>query len=43
MTLVLNTTLLSNFALVQRPDLLTVANSEELVTAAEVMEGIRHP
>jgi predicted nucleic acid-binding protein len=40
MTLIADTTVLSNFALVQRPELLSMAGSE-VITAAQVMEEIR--
>lgn len=41
MTLIVNTTVLSNFALVQRPELIRIGCPEEVVTAAQVMEEIR--
>ena len=41
MTLIANTTVLSNFALVQRPELIRIGCPEDVVTAAQVMEGIR--
>ena len=40
MTLIADTTVLSNFALVQRPELLSMTGSE-VITAAQVMEEIR--
>src|SRR4030095_4703028 len=40
MTLIADTTVLSNFALVQRPELLSMAGSE-VITAVQVMEEIR--
>jgi predicted nucleic acid-binding protein len=40
MTLIADTTVLSNFALVQRPELLSMAGVE-IITAAQVMEEIR--
>lgn len=41
MALIANTTVLSNFALVQRPDLLQIASSGELATTTQVMEEIQ--
>jgi len=41
MTLIANTTVLSNFALVQRPELIRIGCPEDVVTAAQVMEEIR--
>lgn len=41
MTWILDTSVLSNFALVQRPDLLHMTGSEELVTTVQVMEEIQ--
>jgi predicted nucleic acid-binding protein len=41
MTLIANTTILSNFALVQRPELIRIGCPEDVVTAAQVMEEIR--
>ena len=41
MTLIADTTVLSNFALVQRPELLRMACPEGVLTTAQVMEEIR--
>jgi hypothetical protein len=41
MTLIAKTTVLSNFALVQRRELLRVGYPEDAVTAIQVMEEIR--
>ena len=41
MTLITNTTVLSNFALVQRPELIRIGRPEDVVTVAQVMEEIR--
>lgn len=41
MTLIANTTVLSNFALVQRPELVRIGCPEEVVTAAQVMDEMR--
>ena len=41
MTLIADTTVLSNFALVQRPELLRMAGPEDVLTAAQGMEEIR--
>ena len=38
MTLIADTTILSNFSSVQRPDLLRADCLEDMVTAAQVME-----
>jgi hypothetical protein len=41
MTLIADTTILSNFSLVQRPELLRIGCAEDVVTAVQVMEEIR--
>ena len=41
MTLIANTTVLSNFALIQHPELIRIGCPEEVVTAAQVMEEMR--
>jgi predicted nucleic acid-binding protein len=41
MTLIAKTTVWSNFALVQRPELIRIGCPEDVITAAQVMEEIR--